>query len=474
MVDSIGKGEENMGLTHDVAKFVTEKGFSNFSEDDIRVAKELILDAIGVMIGGAKEKATQIAIEYAKDSGGAEECGVLGGGFKTSLTDATLINGTSCHNRELEAVGPYTGSNPMTNIPVALNAAEKYKLSGKSVIEGTIIGLEVQTKMGIAGPGSFDKGFSSIPLYGTFGAAATLGKMTKMSVEQMQHAFGIGIAHCSGQQRQQGTMTHLLESGLGCRNGVTAALLAKGGMTSDPDLIEGDRGFYDLFCSTGRGYNIEGVAASLGNPFCIASPGVVVKTYGCCHFNHRGIDAMQDMIKEHNIRYEDVENVDVEIPPFVAKMLARFPEPKNGEEAKFSLPQSLGATLIDGKVDLPYVRPFSDAGAVDPRYQEARKKINVITREDWTGGRSVPWKIIVTVKMKDGSKFTRTKEKDAEIKGGIENPLSKEEVMSRYEASLEGFFSPEQVKRSIELVSKLENLNDIAELMELATFGKSK
>lgn len=264
-----------MGLTYEVAKFVVGKGFNDFSKVEVKVAKDLILDSLSCMIGGASERASQIAIKYAKDAGGAEECGVFGGGFKTSLTHAVLINGTTNHARELEAIGLYTGSNPFTVIPVALAVGEKFKLSGKAVIEGSIIGLEVQTKLGMAGPGLFDQGFSSIPLYGGFGAATAAGKMMKLSIDQMRHAFGIAIAQASGQQRQQGTMTHLLEAGIGCRNGATAALLAKEGMTSDPDLIEGERGFYELFCSRGQGYNIDAVARGLGNPYCMT--GVYIK-----------------------------------------------------------------------------------------------------------------------------------------------------------------------------------------------------
>ena len=253
-----------MELTHGVAKFVVGKGYGDFSKEEIQAAKDLILDAIGGMIGGARERATAITIQYARETGGTAECGILGGEIKTSLLNAALANGTSCHSQELESIGLYTGSNPMTNIPVALSVAEKLNLSGKAVIEGTVIGLEVQTKLGMGGPGSFDRGFSSIPLYGSMGAAATAGKMMKMSIEQLQNAFGIAIAQSSGQQRQQGSMTHLLEAGIACRNGVTAAMLARGGMTADPSLIEGERGFYELFCSGGRGYNQESVAPGSG------------------------------------------------------------------------------------------------------------------------------------------------------------------------------------------------------------------
>lgn len=459
-----------MGLTHEVAKFIVAKGYRDFSGDETQAAKNLILDAIGGMIAGAKEPATAITIQFARDSGGADECGILGAGVKTSLLNAALANGTSCHSQELEAIGLYTGSNPMTNIPVALNIAEKLNLSGKAVIEGTIIGLEVQTRLGIGGPGSFDRGFSSIPLYGSMGAAASAAKLMNMNVAQVQHALGIAIVQCSGQQRQQGSMTHLLESGIGCRNGVTAAMLANGGMTADPDLIEGERGFYDLFCSGGRGYNHDKVAQSLGNPFCVT--GIFTKKYGCCFFNHRAMDALVQLLKEHRIRFEDVAGVDADIPPFVASML-RYPEPRNGEEAKFSLEQALGSILVDGKLDLPHTRPFNDAGATDPRYQSARRMIKVTERKDWAGGRSVPWSTPVTVNLRDGRKYTQSVSAE-ELKGGGKNPLSREELTGRYRAMVQGFLSGSQINRSIELVSNLEDLDSVSELMKLATFGNSR
>jgi 2-methylcitrate dehydratase PrpD len=457
-----------MELTRGVAKFIIEKGYSDFSREEIQAAKDLILDAIGGMIGGARERVTAITIQYARETGGTAECGILGGKIQTSLLNAALANGTSCHSQELEAIGLYTGSNPMTNIPVALSVAEKLNLPGKAVIEGTVIGLEVQTKLGMGGPGSFDRGFSSIPLYGSMGAAATAGKMMQMSILQLQNAFGLAIAQSSGQQRQQGSMTHLLEAGIACRNGVTAAMLARGGMTADPSLIEGERGFYELFCSGGRGYKQEGVLPALGNPFCVS--GVFIKKYGCCFFNHRAMDALVQLIEENKIHFEDVDSVQAEIPPFVANML-RFPEPQNGEDAKFSLHQALGSILLDGKVGLPYLRPFSDAGAVDPQYQAARKKIRVVERKDWGGGRSAPWSTPVTVYLKDGRKFTKSVAAD-DLKGGPKNPLRREELVARYRAMTEGFLASSSITRSLDLISNLENQDSISELMKLATFGK--
>jgi len=290
----------------------------------------------------------------------------------------------------------------------------------------------------------------------------------QLTSQQLQNAFGIAIAQSSGQQRQQGSMTHLLESGIACRNGVTAAMLAKGGMTADPSLIEGDRGFYDLFCSGGRGYKEESVLPALGNPFCIS--GVFVKKYGCCFFNHRAMDALVQLIEEHKPHWEDIDRVEAEIPPFVANML-RYPDHQNGEDAKFSLHQALGALLFDRQLDLPYLQPFNDAGAVDPKYQGARKKIAVMERKDWGGGRSAPWSTPVTLYLKDGRKLTKSVNAD-DLKGGPKNPLSREELVARYRAMTEGFLGSSSIARSLDLISNLENQDNISELMKLATFGK--
>lgn len=140
-----------MGLTFEVAKFVAEKGYPDFSKEDIKAVKDLVLDGIGAMIAGARESVTKKTIRYVKGGGGRDESSIFGGGLKTSLTNAVLVNGTSAHSMELESIGLFTGSNPMSNIPVAFNVAEKFKLSGKAVIEGIIIGLEVQTRLGMGG-----------------------------------------------------------------------------------------------------------------------------------------------------------------------------------------------------------------------------------------------------------------------------------------------------------------------------------
>lgn len=459
-----------MGQTIEVAEFIAGIGFKDFPAEAIGITKFAIIDSIGRMIGGIKEPVSQILCGFAKERGERGEAGVFGGGFRTSLTNATLINGTTAHCQEMESIGLYTGSNPMTNIPVAFSLADKFRHSGKEIVEGIIIGLEVQTKLGMLCPGLFDRGFSSIPTFGTLGATATACKMLNLNEDQIRNAFGVGISQCAGAQRQAGTMTHLLETGIGCRNGVTAALLAKEGMTADLNMLEEAGGFADLYSSGGKGYNLDGLGSGLGNPWVVSAPGLFIKKYGCCFFIHRALDALFELIGEYNIQYDEVKNVQVEVPTFIPK-LVRFPDPKNGEEAKFSMEQALGAALIDRKATLPYTVPFTDRGSREAKYMEARKKVTVSVRQDWDGGRSMPWSLPVTVKLNNGDRYSKTID---QVRGGPDNPLTEEEFIGRYEVMTSGFLSSEQIKRSIDLALRIENLDNGTELLELITFGSAR
>lgn len=461
-----------MGTTETLAKFVIETGYSDFPKEVVSVTKDHILDCLGAMLGGSRERVSQIVMNYARRNTGVAEVGVIGGGFRTSLCNAALVNGTSGHAMELESVGRAAASDPVHVIASALSVAEKFKLSGKQVLEMVILGEEFQGRVGLGAPGGSGRGHCGMNLYGPLAISAVTSKMLNMDVYQTRMAIGLAISNASGFYRHCSSMAHLHECGIACRNGIEAALLAKDGMTADPDLIEGKGGFCELMCNWENGYELEVMTKDLGNPFYILSPGVSIKKYGCCFLNHRPLEALLLMIAEHDIHYEQVERVHVEVPPIMASLL-RCTDPKNGEQTKFSLQHSLGAALVDRKVPLPYLTPFTDAGARDPKYTEARKKIEVLVQANQPAGVPHASAPPVTVMLKDGRSFTKSAGADV-FRGSPENPLSKDEFLARYENCVRGTLSPQQLRRSIDLVYDLENLDNVSELMELATFGAGR
>lgn len=451
-----------MGVTKKLAQFIVDTHYDVFDDNVVRVAKELILNGLGTMIAGVRERVSEIAIKHVKDMGGVAEVGVVGGGFRTSLTNAVFVGGISVHAIEQEACGRFAGGPLYALIPTALSIAEKFRLPGKSVLEGVVLGHEIQGRLGLGCPGGSNRGWSGV--YFPIGVAACASKMMNLDVVQTRMALGAVADAIGGSWRHCGYMNHFMLGGISCWNGVTAALLAKEGLTADPDIIDGEGGFGDWVGE----YEPETVVKNLGNPFYIVSPGVAIKKYNCCFGMHRVLDALWQLIWEHDIYYDQVDNVQVEIPKFVTK-LVHYDDPQNGEQAKFSFQHAFAVLLVDrlpdGKTD---ARSFSDTGAVDPRYKEAREKVTVVVTEQ-PGGRTLVGKEMpVTIRLKDG----RTYSKEAPIlKGSPESPLSKEEIVERYKDHVRGFWSSQQVQRSVDLVFNLDNLPDILELMEIATFG---
>ncbi|MBI2909512.1 MAG: MmgE/PrpD family protein [Chloroflexi bacterium] len=159
-------------------------------------------------------------------------------------------------------------------------------------------------------------------------------------------------------------------------------------------------------------------------------------------------------MRENNITYDQIAGVEVGVNKWDAGLL-RYPEPTTGSETKFSLNHSLAAAILLGKTDW---QAWSDEAAVDPRFKEARTKVNVVNHPEWPADRAQS-RVPVELTLKDGRKFTR--EYDEPI-----NPTH-EQVVERYRQCIGDLLPRDAVERSIDLLLNLEKMDDISPLMDL-------
>lgn len=454
-----------MNFTDQISEFTVGVPFEQIPMEVVRVAKEFVLDSVGVQLIGSREPVSKIVREYIKEDGGIPEAGVIGGGFRTSVTHAAFLNGTSNHAPELEACGNFAGSNPLSVIPVALVLGEKLKVSGKRVLEAIIIGFEIQGKMGIATtPGSHDKGWCAIAVQGTMGAAVTAAKILNLSVDQTKMSLGIAASQAGGLMRQFGSMTHLLEGGFACRNGVTAAILAQKGLTADKRILDGPSNMWEVMINE-QGYNPEKMIRGLGDPFYFKSPGTSMKKYPCCFFTHRAIEALLQLVCEHGLSYEDVERVKAGVTPFIKEALVGGADPRSGDMARFSLEHCLASVLLDKDVT---VDSFTNEKVLSHPLREARRKIDLEIHPEWPSGRSA-LVIPITIKLKNGKELTHKVDK---LKGTMDLPLNRKEQEGRYRSFAQPYLSDSQIEESMECILSLEGVNDITNLMTAVTFGR--
>jgi 2-methylcitrate dehydratase PrpD len=107
-----------------------------------------------------------------------------------------------------------------------------------------------------------------------------------------------------------GSRTTPLMAGTTARVGIQAALLARAGMTSNEKVLEGTRGFADVFSSP---TNIAAATDSLGEKFEFLD--LAYKPYPCGIVAHAIVDACLQLAKEHDIDAAKIERVEVEVCP---------------------------------------------------------------------------------------------------------------------------------------------------------------
>ncbi|MBI3043690.1 MAG: MmgE/PrpD family protein [Betaproteobacteria bacterium] len=441
-----------MGVTEALTRFLLETKYEDFPREAVDRAKHLAIDFVGGALAGCRTHVSNIFTDYVKQMAAKPEAVVIGRDFRTTAQYASYLNGVFNHSTELEAVSQRTSPNPLAVIATSLSVGDRMKLPGKKVLEGLILGFEIQGRVG----GSSLKGVSKrgrISIFNHLGTASAASKLMGLNLEQARMAIGTAAFQAGGLITTVGTMAHVTELAYGSRDGIEAAELARKGFTSHPDIIETPQGFCDALIEDG-GYDLNEMTRDLGKTFQIVNPGISVKKYPCCYRSHRALDAFYDMVDEHHVSRGDIEKVIVEMNLYDSYLM-KFPEPKTGEEAKFSFPHIFGAALLKGKV---WIDSFSDEAATDRRYAEARGRVEEVVHRDWPPGR-VDARIPVTIKLKDGRAFTKENASPRE-------PTSNQ-LLDRYREAADGVLTPEQTKKSIALLQDMENSRDFSEIMGL-------
>jgi len=253
-------------------------------------------------------------------------------------------------------------------------------------------------------------------------------------------------------------MTKPFHAGNAARNGLVAAMLAQKGFTADESILENPFGFCPVLGGEGE-YDLALMTKSLGNPFAIVEPGLELKPYPCCRVTHRCIDAILHIIQEHRPAAEEVAEVECQTAAASPQVLIHH-RPRTPLEGKFSMEYCMARALLDGEI---LMAQFTEEKVLDPRAQELLQRVKYVHLEGVEGQRSPE---VVTVRLQDGRQYSHSV---LIAKGAPENPLTPEELTAKYRDCACLVLPHEATERSLELVSHLEEIRDIAELADLVT-----
>ena len=454
-------------FTEEIAKFIAEMSYEQLPEAAVNASKMAVLDCLGVTLAGGEEASSRIISDYVKDAG-RPEAGVIGEGFKTSTDQAAWANGTKGHALDYDDyfIPPHlTPYHPTVAIlPAVLAVGEKNRSSGKDVLLAYTTGFEVEAIVATACvKQQYNLGWHTTSTLGSLGATAAVAKMLKLDKEKTKAALGIASSLAGGLRRNFGTMTKPLHAGNAARNGVVAAILAQKGFTADMSILDSPFSFCEVLSGeTEHQIEVPEIKQGGRTEFYIISPGISYKPYPSCACGHWAIDAALGLKKEAEINPKDIAEIECRTSAGLKDVL-QYSRPKTPLEGKFSLEFVVAIALIDSEVTL---KQFTEEKVKDAAVQELIGKIKYAhPPEMGTGLTNLRGELVI--KLQNGEVYSRRVDI---AKGKPDNPLSMGEMKNKYRDCARSSLSPEDVQRSLDLISRLDSINDIAELMDILTF----
>ena len=424
------------------------------------LGKRAILDTVGVSLAAARDEAVAILAETLAGREGNPSATVIGRSHRTDALSAALINGVLAHALDFDDVNDSCMGHPSAPlVPAVLALGEELGASGARVLEAFLIGFELECKLGLAiGNAHYAKGWHATATTGTMAAAAACAKLLGLDREHIGMALGIAASSSAGMRINFGTMTKPFHVGQAARGGLMAALLASNGFTATADILDHPIDYTRVFADKGEA-DASRIVGTLGSPWDIASPGLVVKKYPCCNSTHRTIDATLSLVSEHSPSPSEIESVVISMPPGEDIPLI-YSRASTGLEGKFSMQYCIASAILDGRVDL---QTFEQLSVDRPEVQRLTSLIKLEyddTQEPVVvnaGGH-----VDVTINTSAGSSVTTRIEQAG---GTPEHPLSDEELNQKFISCASRALDSAQVDSALSQIYSLQDLPDIGELM---------
>ena len=456
-------GETTAGLLHnatrDLARFAAALRFEDLPRTVIEKLKLLALDGIGCCVYGATLPWTRKVAEFIEHEGGRPIASVFGAGYKTSVSQAVLVNSTAGHAFELDDIHKESilHCNSLA-LPVAIAFAENdNRLTGRDMVTAMVAGYEVGTRIGNAATMSlFMRGFHPQGTSGVFVAAATAAHMLRLGAEQTQQALGIAGSQAAGlMAAQEGAMVKRFHSGRAAQSGVYAAFLAQRGFTGIPDVLEAVYGGFLSAYSDKP--NASRLVAGLGSVW--ETENVGYKPHASVTSIHAALDALASIMRQHKLAADDIASVKVGVSTMTHAHCVWPYRAQGTTAAQMNLYYGLAVMALDGEA---FVRQYAEDRLNDPRVVDFIARIEAYVDADidamGPNARHAARLIVVT---RDGRDL---RQEVLQRRGSPENPLTPEEVAHKFRSIAGARLARDRVERIAELTARLEQLETVRDL----------
>lgn len=449
-----------MTLARELVRALRTARAGPLPQDVAQAARLHLLDACGVGLAAAGSPAGAAYRGIAQEVAKGGPATVFGNASGATAADAALINGGLIHSLEFDDTHTASIAHGSAVLAAgALAVAEAQSASGAALLGAYARGWEVLIRFGLAAPNGFHaKGFMSTSVTGTLAVALLAAELMDFDEERGVAAIGIALSQASGVMEflTNGSSVKSLHPGWAAHAGVVAALLARSGMTGPETSLDGKHGLFRQFtgdeAAAGR---FRGLIDGLGRDWHL--PKAAYKFYPCCHYLHPFIEAA-GKLAERGVHANDIERIVCRVPQGETAVICEPWEtkqsPANGHAARWSLPITVAARLVEGKVDLATF----ETTASEPVRSLARR----IAWEPLPEAR-FPERFEAEVVCKTGTE-TQTVRID-DVYGNHTRPPGTEPIVAKFRSNASRSLEPEgvsAVQRAVEGLGKAKDLSALS------------
>lgn len=390
-----------------LAATVTALDADSIERSTTDTVENAFVDTIGVTLAGLSTDGGESVSRWLPE-------GVLVSVSGRADPDHALALGAAGHALDYDDLSWAIDGHPsVVLVPPILALAGQTDAGGSEAIAAYVAGFEAMSAVAAPiSPGHYEDGWHATATFGVFGAAAAAAWLLDLSREETRNALCIAASTPAGLKRNFGSMTKPMHAGFAARSGLTAALLARDGVTADPDAIGGENGFLDLY---GQPHEIEPPEGRY-----IDERGIHTKAYPCCYFTHTAIAAAGSLADEHDLDPEAIEAITVEASRGAADALAHS-DPETGLEAKFSMEYAVASALARERVGLA---TFGEPALSDPVVERLRQRVDFRTDSELDYDAHA-----ATVRVEGSQTVERHRENPPGTHG---SPLSESELRAKF------------------------------------------
>jgi 2-methylcitrate dehydratase PrpD len=431
-----------------------------------------VLDTLGISVAATDLSTSRAAMNWAREQGGTAAASAIGIDGKMPANIAGFVNGVLAHSLDFDDTHLPSVLHPSaTVIPSALAAAQLHDTDGTTLVRGIAIGLEVCVRLGMAGFDPefknsifFEHGQHATSICGAMGGAVAAAVISGASAAQIVDTLGITASMASGiiEANRTGGTVKRMHCGWAAHAALSAAGLARHGITGPPTVLEGRFGFFQAWLH-GPGHQ-ESVVDGLGQTWLV--PGIFFKPYPANHFTHAAIDAAA-ALKGRGVTPETVIQLTLGVPAANLRTIGEPIDvkrtPTNSYMAQFSGPYAVAVGLFGGGGLGSSLPDYADDLVISPQRQALMAKVDVVADHRCDEVFPYQFPAVLTATLTDGSTLT---EEVLTTRGGPQRPLSFDDILAKFTTNVEPHLT---VKQSTQLAEQCRRLPELRTTDELIT-----